>query len=101
MSAVASSTPEAYTYVGESRPVIPGATWADGVPGPAPNTPLPGLRKDRPAYIPLDVVRRRTREYLDDDDGWTKYESRRTIENRKKGYVKNQSQSKSSQVPRL
>jgi hypothetical protein len=62
------SAAAAYTFDAGDRPEIPGATWADGHPGPAPNTPLPGLPVKAGAYVPLDVSLRRT--YEDDDHGW-------------------------------
>lgn len=67
---------ETYTFAGASRPPIPGATWADGHPGPAPNVPLPGLDSNKPAYLPLDVLMRRT--YESDDHGWIEVKERRS-----------------------
>ncbi len=68
------SAAAAYEFNTDGRPAIPGATWVDGVPGPAPNTPLPGLPTPVGAYMPLDYHRRRT--YESDDHGWTEVKSR-------------------------
>ena len=70
------SAATAYKFNAEDRPVVPGALWADGHPGPAPNTPLSGLIAGKPAYMPIDVHRRRT--YESDDHGWTEVKSRRS-----------------------
>jgi hypothetical protein len=59
---------ETYTFAGEKSPSIPGATWADGRPGPAPNVSLTGLDRNKPDYLPLDVIMRRT--YESNDHGW-------------------------------
>ncbi len=77
----------AYTFNAEDRPVIPGALWEDGQPGPAPNTPLPGLVAGKPAYMPLDVHRRRT--YESDDHGWTEVKRRRNEKSGWRGTKKN------------
>ncbi len=68
------SAAAAYEFNAEDRPAVPGALWADGRPGPAPNTPLPGLRKDTSPYMPLDVHLRRT--YESDDHGWQEVKGR-------------------------
>lgn len=70
----------AYSFNTEGRPLIPGALWIGG-PGPVPNTPLPGIAAGKPAYMPIDVHRRRT--YESDDHGWTEVKSRR---NEKSGW---------------
>jgi hypothetical protein len=56
---------ETYAFAGAT---IPGATWADGRPGPARNVPLVGIDPNQPAYLPLDVIMRRT--YESNEHGW-------------------------------
>lgn len=78
----------AYKFIGDHQR-IPGATWADGYPGPAPNTPLPGLPQAQSAYIPLDVRLRRT--YESDDHGWQEVRPRRNDRAGWRGSKKNKS----------
>ena len=80
------SATAAYTFDAEDRPVVPGALWIGG-PGPAPNTPLPGLEAGKPAYMPIDVHRRRT--YESDDHGWIEVKSRRNEKSGWRGAKKN------------
>lgn len=68
------SATAAYKFNSENLPKVPGATWVDGRPGPAPNTPLPSLPKVNHPYMPLDVHLRRT--YEDDEHGWQEVKCR-------------------------
>jgi hypothetical protein len=78
----------AYKFIGDHQR-IPGATWADGYPGPAPNTPLPGIPTPTGPYMPLDVHRRRT--YESDDHGWVEVKPRRSDKAGWRGAKKNKS----------
>lgn len=80
-----------YKFNTEGRPAIPGALWADGHPGPAPNVPLPGLVAGKPAYMPLDVHLRRT--YESDDHGWQEVKARRSNKAGWRGAKKNKTRS--------
>jgi hypothetical protein len=68
-----------YTYVGADRPPIPGATWSDGHPGPAPNTPLPGISPDFARnWVPYEWFSTRgTYDPENEDAGWREVRSRR------------------------
>lgn len=59
-----------YTFNSENRPAVPGALWVDNSPGPAPNTPRPGLPP-----VPTNVHYQRP--YESDDHGWIEVKSRR------------------------
>jgi hypothetical protein len=75
---VDSATSIHYTYVGADRPLIPGALWIDGRPGPAPNTPLPGISTvSSQRWIPYEWFSNRgTYDPENEDAGWREVRSR-------------------------